>query len=396
MHIVNIINNHLREDVTPGTLNFAHKMVTAGKSQSSTDVPHFAQDTPMPSKEPANPGIPTHTSSNTQPPPPPPAAGAVATSTTRRIARERSKSRDDDVMPQAPIGRGKGKPRLATLPPKRIKVPVEGMDGPATAPVPAPVPASVTTKGRPKARVKREVKQEGFAPPPPPPAAPAVTTETTGKPRRERSKSKDDIVRPPGKKAQIKKEIKEEILPTPPPPPPPPVRTETTGKPRARSTPAKPATPAKRVKKEDVKKEVKEEPQSPRPAEARYIKPTGKATAKAKSKAIPIKKETTHIKQEDKVKKGTASQASPYLSQRSDAWWNKQTKADIIKEVEKLGGFVATTAQTEGFSKTDWIKMAKGVGKPDDVNNTGQWLKVKMEEGARRSKTKSRKALPVT
>ena len=32
--IVNIINNHLRQDVTPGVLDFAHKVVTGGTSQS--------------------------------------------------------------------------------------------------------------------------------------------------------------------------------------------------------------------------------------------------------------------------------------------------------------------------------------------------------------------------
>ena len=309
--IANILGKHLREDVTPGVLDFAHKMVTAGKSQSSTDVPYFAQDTPMPSKEPVNPQIPTHTSSNTGPPPPPPAAGAVRTNTTRRVPRERIKSRDDDVMPQAPIATStRSKPRAATLPPKRVKT--EGIDGPATAP--APVPTSVTTRGRPRARVKREVKQEGFAPPPPPPAAPAVTTETTGKPR-------------------------------------------------ARSTPA---TPAKRVKKEDVKKEIKEE------------------VKEVKEEPPPSKKA--------KTSKGTVpKRTSPYLSQRTDRWWNKQKKADIIKEVERLDGFVATTAQKNSITKADWIRMAKAAGKPDDENNTAQLLKVKVEEGARRSKTKSRK-----
>ena len=399
--IVNIIHNHLREDVTPGTLNFAHKMVTAGKSQSSTDVPHFAQNTPMPSKEPARPEVPTHTSSNTGPPPPPPAAGAITTETTGKPRRRERNRSENDVLPRAT---------------PKAKANPAGIDGPASA----PVPTSVTTRGRPRARVKREVKQEGFAPPPPPPAAPAVTTETTDKPRRERSKSKDDTVRPPGKRAQVKKEIKEEILP-------PPVRTETTGKPRARSTPVRtettskprarstPATPAKRVKKEEVKEEVKEEPQPPRPAEARYIKPTGKATA-VKSMAKP------KVKQEEKLKKGTVKKeevkkeikkevkeevkeepppskkaktgkgtGSPYLSQRSDAWWNKQTKADIIKEVERLDGFVATTAQKNSITKADWIRMAKAAGKPDDENNAAQLLKVKVEEGARRSKTKSRK-----
>ena len=200
------------------------------------------------------------------------------------------------------------------------------------------------------------------------------------------------------KKEDVKKEIKEEIK--------------------------------KEVKKE-VKREVKEEPQSPRPAEARYIKPTGKGKASAaKSKAKPKAKPKQEAASSSGVKreappleantreppkksqpkqgagetrprpestpppgkgKGTVTKSAPYLSQRSEEWWNKQKKADIIKEVEKLGGFVATTAQKDSFTKADWIRMAKAEGKPDDENNTAQLLKVKVEEGARRSKTKSRK-----
>ena len=68
-------------------------------------------------------------------------------------------------------------------------------------------------------------------------------------------------------------------------------------------------------------------------------------------------------------------------------------KADIIKEVERLDGFVATTAQKDSITKADWIRMVKAAGKPDDENNAAQLLKVKVEEGARRSKSKSRKGV---
>ena len=389
-----VVRRHLGQDVTPGPINFAHKLATGSKSQSSTDVPHFAQDTPMPSKEPANPEIPTHTSSNTgPPPPPPPAAGAVTTETTGKPRRRERARSENDVLPRAT--------------PKAKANPAGGIDGPATTPVPAPVPASVTTRGRSRARatpVKREVKQEGFAPPPPPPAAPAVTTETTGKPkaRGERSRSKD----PPTRAAttgrgRIKKEIKEEILPTPPPPPPPPkversrsrdpptrgraktktapvkreakpsVTTETTGKPKTRGERSR--TPGWYVKKEKLERAGVEE-QNEVKLEA---KATKRATA-VKSKAKP-KVQTTSSSSDQPTTKAeklkeppkprTASQkrkkpepGAPEASQRPESWWKQFTKAEIIKEVERLGGDVSD-GDKKNLTKADFIRKVRELQK---------------------------------
>ena len=390
-----VVRRHLGQDVTPGPLNFAHKLATGSKSQSSTDVPHFAQDTPMPSKEPANPEIPTHTSSNTgPPPPPPPAAGAVTTETTGKPRRRERARSENDVLPRAT---------------PKAKANPAGIDGPATA----PVPASVTTRGRSRARatpVKREVKQEGFAPPPPPPAAPAVTTETTGKPkaRGERSRSKD----PPTRAAttgrgRIKKEIKEEILPTPPPPPPPPkversrsrdpptrgraktktapvkreakpsVTTETTGKPKTRGERSR--TPGWTVKKEEIERVKKDIDKGVKPvAEAKNeVKLEAKATKRAtavKSKAKPKVQTTSSSSDQPTTKAEKLNEppkpraapqkrkkpepGGPEASQRPASWWNKFKKADIIKEIERLGG-VVSDEDKKNLTKAEFIKKVK-------------------------------------
>ena len=377
--IVNIINNHLRQDATPGVSDFAHKVVTGGKSQSSTDVPHFAQDTPMPGKEPANPEVPTHTSSNTgPPPPPPPAAGAVTTETTGKPRRRERNRSENDVLPRAT---------------PKAKANPAGIDGPASA----PVPTSVTTRGRSRARagpVKREVKQEGFAPPPPPPAAPAVTTETTGKPkaRVERSRSKDPPTRARAAttgRVRIKKEIKEEALPPPPPPPPkgersrsrdpptrgraktqtapvkreakPSVTTETTGKPKTRGERSR--TPGYTVKKEEIERVKKDIDKGIKPVatEANEVKleakPPKRATA-VKSKAKPKVKKEVESSSSNPLKRKKPEPDRPEASQRPASWWNKFKKAEIIKEIERLGGDVSDEDK-KNLTKADFIRKVR-------------------------------------
>ena len=179
-------------------------------------------------------------------------------------------------------------------------------------------------------------------PPPPPPNG-------------ERSRSRDPPTRGRAKTqtAAAKREAK------------PSVTTETTGKPKTRGERSR--TPGYTVKKEEIERVKKaiEKGEKPVATEANEVKLEAKATKRAtavKSKAKPKVKKEVESSSSNPLKRKKPEPDRPEASQRPESWWKQFKKADIIKEIERLGG-VVSDEDKKNLTKLEFIRKVKELQK---------------------------------
>jgi len=108
--------------------------------------------------------------------------------------------------------------------------------------------------------------------------------------------------------------------------------------------------------KKDIDKGIK-----PVATEANEVKLEAKATKRAtavKSKAKPKVKKEVESSSSNPLKRKKPEPDRPEASQRPASWWNTFKKAEIIKEIERLGG-VVSDEDKKNLTKAEFIRKVK-------------------------------------